>query len=287
MFTNGKRQVKDQILKNKENKDGIEIHPAADFEGMRRAGRLAAEVLDMITPHVQVGVTTDELNTICHDFIIKNGAIPAPLNYRGYPKSICTSIDEVVCHGIPNSDKLKDGSIMNIDVTVILDGWYGDTSRMFLLGEPKIKAKRLVDVTYESMMAGINAVKPGNTLGDISRAIQKVAHTAGYSVVRDFCGHGLGTVFHTEPQILHYYEKVSPSEPDPWSVVLEPGMFFTIEPMINTGKYSTKVLADGWTATTRDKGLSAQFEHSMAVTETGVEIFTLSPKGLHKPPYNI
>jgi methionyl aminopeptidase len=261
--------VKDQSLKNKENKDGIEIHPAADFDGMRRAGKLAAEVLDMITDYVQVGVTTEELNTLCHDFITKNGAIPAPLNYKGFPKSICTSIDDVVCHGIPGPEKLKDGSIM------------------YVIGEPKIKAKRLVDVTYDAMMAGINAVKPGATLGDISKAIQKVAHTAGYSVVRDFCGHGLGTVFHTEPQILHYYEKVPAPHYDPWSVVLEPGMFFTIEPMINTGKFGTKVLDDDWTAVTKDKSLSAQFEHSLAVTETGYEIFTLSPKGYTKPPYTV
>jgi methionyl aminopeptidase len=281
MITNGKRQVKDQILKNKENKDGIEIHPASDFDGMRRAGQLAAETLDMITEHVQVGVTTEELNTLCHDFITKNGAIPAPLNYRGFPKSICTSINHVVCHGIPGPKKLMDGDILNIDVTVILDGWYGDTSRMYAAGKPNVKAQRLMDVTYDSMMAGIEAVKPGASLGDIGRAIQKLAEAARFSVVRDFCGHGLGRTFHAEPQVLHYYH------PELDDIILEPGMFFTIEPMINTGTYETKVLADGWTAVTRDKGLSAQFEHSLAVTETGYEIFTLSPKGLIKPPYNI
>lgn len=280
MFTNGKRQVKDQILKNTQNKDGIEIHPQSDFDGMRRAGRLAAEVLDMITDHVQIGVTTEELNTLCHDFITKNGAIPAPLHYRGFPKSICTSINHVVCHGIPGPKKLMDGDIVNIDVTVILDGWYGDTSRMYTAGKANIKAQRLIDVTYESMMAGIDAVKPGASLGDIGRAIQKLAEGARFSVVRDFCGHGLGRTFHSEPQVLHYHH------PDCDRILLEPGMFFTIEPMINTGTYETKVLNDGWTAVTRDKGLSAQFEHSLAVTETGYEIFTLSPKGLNKPPYS-
>lgn len=263
------------------NKDGIEIHSANDFEGMRRAGRLAAEVLDMITDHVKVGVTTEELNTLCHDMIINAGAVPAPLNYHGFPKSICTSINHVVCHGIPGPKKLMDGDIINIDVTVILDGWYGDTSRMYVAGKPNIKAQRLIDITYDSMMAGINAVKPGATLGDIGKAIQTLAEKERFSVVRDFCGHGLGRIFHTEPQILHYYH------PESDKIILEPGMFFTIEPMINTGTWETKVLSDGWTAVTRDKSLSAQFEHSMGVTENGVEIFTLSPKGLYKPPYNI
>ncbi len=264
---------------NKVSKSGIELHSATDFDGMRHAGRLAAEVLDMITDHVQVGVTTEELDRLCHDFIIKNGAIPAPLNYKGFPKSICTSINHVVCHGIPGPKKLMDGDILNIDVTVILDGWYGDTSRMFVAGDTNIKAKRLIDITYESMMAGIHAVKPGATLGDIGKAIQKVAEGARFSVVRDFCGHGLGRTFHADPQILHYYHDSQDK------IILEAGMFFTIEPMINTGTWETKVLNDGWTAVTRDKGLSAQFEHSLAVTDTGFEIFTLSPKGLTKPPY--
>lgn len=279
MFINGNRQVKDQALKNKVNKDGIEIHPATDFEGMRRAGRLAAEVLDMITDYVRVGITTDELNTLCHDYIVGHNAIPAPLNYKDFPKSICTSINHVVCHGIPGPKKLMDGDIVNIDVTVILDGWYGDTSRMFAAGKPNVKAQRLMDITYESMMAGINAVKPGASLGDIGRAIQTIAEGARFSVVRDFCGHGLGRVFHTEPQVLHYHH------PECDNILLEEGMFFTIEPMINAGTWETKVLNDGWTAVTRDKGLSAQFEHTMAVTNTGVEIFTLSPKGYTKPPY--
>lgn len=258
---------------------GIELHTASDFEGMRAAGRLAAETLDMITDHVRVGVTTEELDRICHDFITRHGAIPAPLNYRGFPKSICTSINHVVCHGIPGPKKLMDGDIVNIDVTVILDGWYGDTSRMYYAGTPNVKAKRLSDITYDCLMAGIEAVKPGATLGDVGRAIQVLAEGNRFSVVRDFCGHGLGRTFHAEPQVLHYYT------PEADRVVLEPGMFFTIEPMINTGTWETKVLADGWTAVTRDKGLSAQFEHSLAVTETGYEIFTLSPKGLHRPPY--
>lgn len=273
--------MKDQISKNKFTSSGIEIHSPSDFEGMRKAGRLAAEVLDMITEYAQVGVPTEDLDKLCHDYITKHGAIPAPLNYHGFPKSICTSINHVVCHGIPGPKKLMDGDIVNIDVTVILDGWYGDCSRMYCAGKPNIKAQRLIDTTYESMMAGIEAVKPGATLGDIGKAIQSVAEGARFSVVRDFCGHGLGRTFHCEPQVLHYYH---PGSDD---TVLEPGMFFTIEPMINTGTWQTKVLSDGWTAVTRDKGLSAQFEHSLAVTETGYEIFTLSPKGLHKPPYNI
>lgn len=259
---------------------GIELHSEADFEGMRKAGKLAAQTLDMITEHVDVGVTTEELDRLCHDFITKNGAIPAPLNYRGFPKSICTSINHVVCHGIPGPKKLMHGDIINIDVTVILDGWHGDTSRMFTAGKPNVKASRLIDTTYDAMMAGIEAVKPGAKLGDIGRAIEAVALPNRFSVVRDFCGHGLGLTFHAEPQILHYHSASSDN------TIMEPGMFFTIEPMINTGTFETKVLQDGWTAVTRDKGLSAQFEHSLAVTETGFEIFTLSPKGYTKPPYN-
>ncbi|MES2728589.1 MAG: type I methionyl aminopeptidase [Pseudomonadota bacterium] len=263
----------------KVTRDGIEIHPAADFDGMRRAGRLAAEVLDMITPHVVPGVKTGDLDRICHDFITRNGAIPAPLNYKGFPKSTCISVNHVVCHGIPGEKKLMDGDIANIDVTVILDGWYGDTSRTYLVGNGvSIKAKRLVDITYQAMMAGIAAVKPGARLGDIGAAIQSVAEPERFSVVRDFCGHGLGRVFHTQPSVLHF--GTSGTGP-----VLEPGMFFTIEPMINSGTYDTKVLPDGWTAVTRDRGLSAQFEHSLAVTEDGYEIFTLSPAGFTTPPY--
>ena len=260
--------------------EGIELHRSLEaFEGMRKAGALAASVLDMITDHVNVGVTTEELDRLCHMFITKHGAIPAPLEYKGFPKSICTSINHVVCHGIPEERKLRDGDIVNIDVTVILDGWHGDTSRMYLVGDKvPVKAKRLVDVTYDAMMAGIEAVKPGATLGDVGHAIQQVAEAERFSVVRDFCGHGLGRVFHAPPSVLHIGQ---PGE----GTVLEPGMFFTIEPMINTGDYRTKILADGWTAVTRDRGLSAQFEHSLAVTETGFEIFTLSPKGYTKPPY--
>lgn len=259
--------------------NGIELHGPADFEGMRKAGKLAAETLDMITPHVQPGVTTEHLDDLCRKFIEKNGAIPAPLNYKGFPKSICTSINHVVCHGIPGPKKLLNGDIVNIDVTVILDGWHGDTSRMFFVGD-KInrKAQRLVDITYDSMMAGIEAVKPGARLGDIGAAIQKVAEDARFSVVRDFCGHGLGKVFHTAPSVVHYGVPGT-------GEILEPGMFFTIEPMINTGTWQTKVLSDGWTAVTRDRGLSAQFEHSLAVTDDGFEIFTLSPKGWLRPPY--
>lgn len=260
--------------------DGIEIHTdLADFEGMRKAGQLAASVLDMITPHVQVGVTTEKLDQLCRSYIEQNGAIPAPLDYKGFPKSICTSINHVICHGIPEDRKLKEGDILNIDVTVILDGWHGDTSRMFLVGDKiPVKAKKLVEVTYECLMRGIEVIKPGATLGDIGHAIQTVAEANRFSVVRDFCGHGLGRVFHAPPSIVH---AGNPGE----GIVLEPGMFFTIEPMINAGKYECKILSDGWTAVTRDRSLSAQFEHSLMVTEQGFEIFTLSPKGFTQPPY--
>jgi methionyl aminopeptidase len=245
---------------------------------MRRAGRLAAEVLDYITPFVEVGVTTDHLNTLCHEFIVNHGAIPAPLNYRGFPKSICTSINHVVCHGIPGPKKLEAGDIINIDVTVILDGWFGDTSRMFYAGTPSVKARRLVETTYECMMRGIEVVKPGAHLGDIGHAIQSFAEKQGFSVVRDFCGHGIGKIFHTAPEVLHFGR---PGE----GVELKEGMCFTIEPMINAGGYEVKILADEWTAVTRDKSLSAQFEHTLGVTKTGYEIFTLSPKDWTCPPY--
>ena len=260
--------------------DGIELHSKADHAGMRAAGKLAAETLDMITPYVVPGVTTETLNQLCHDFIIKHGATPAPLNYKGFPKSICTSVNHVVCHGIPGDKVLNEGDIINIDVTTIVDGWYGDTSRMYLLGDKiSVKAKRLVDVTYDAMMAGIEAVRPGATLGDVGHAIQTVAEGARFSVVRDFCGHGLGRVFHAPPSIMHMGKPRT-------GIVLEPGMFFTIEPMINAGGWETKVLeSDGWTAVTRDRSLSAQFEHTLAVTDDGFEIFTLSPKGFTKPPY--
>lgn len=267
------------------NADGIEIHSESDFEGMRKAGKLAAEILDMITDHVVPDVTTEELDRLCHEYCTKAGAVPAPLGYRGsaptpFPKSICTSINHVVCHGIPSDKKLREGDIVNIDVTVILNGWHGDSSRMYLVGDKiPVLARRLVDVTYDAMMAGIEAVKPGNTLGDVGYAIQSVAEAQRFSVVRDFCGHGLGRTFHAPPSVMHFGRPGT-------DIMLEPGMFFTIEPMINAGHYATKILpTDGWTAVTRDRSLSAQFEHSLAVTETGFEIFTLSPKGFTKPPY--
>jgi methionyl aminopeptidase len=256
----------------------IKIHTKDDFKKMRIAGKLAAQTLDLIAEYVKPGISTDELNTICHDFIIKNNAIPAPLNYRGFPKSICTSINHVVCHGIPSDRKLNDGDIVNIDVTVIVDGWHGDTSRMYFAGEPSIKAKRLVDITYKSMMEGIKTVKPGATLGDIGYAIQTYAESNGYSVVREYCGHGIGKTFHDEPNVVHFGEKGK-------GTVLEEGMFFTIEPMINAGKYLTKLLNDKWTVVTKDRSLSAQFEHTMGVTKDGVEIFTKSPKEMYFPPY--
>lgn len=253
-------------------------HDETAFAAMRKAGQLAAEVLDFITPHVKASVSTLALNDLCHDYILDHGATPAPLNYKGFPKSTCISVNHVVCHGIPSEKTLHDGDILNIDITVILDGWYGDTSRMFWVGEPSVKARRLTEVTYESMMRGIKAVKPGATLGDIGHAIQQFAEAARFSVVRDFTGHGLGRVFHAAPTILHYGHPGT-------GMVLEEGMLFTIEPMINTGTYQVKILADGWTAVTRDRSLSAQFEHTVGVTSDGVEIFTLSPSGLHHPPY--
>ena len=257
----------------------IVIHGAEDFEGMRKAGQLAAETLDFITPQVVPGVSTEALNKICHDYILGHGAIPAPLNYRGFPKSICTSVNHVVCHGIPNERKiLQDGDIINIDVTVILGGWHGDTSRMFFIGKPGVKARRLVEATYEAMMRGIQAIKPGATLGDVGHAIQSYAEKHRFGVVRDFCGHGLGRVFHDAPSVLHYGHPGT-------GIVLREGMFFTVEPMINGGRPEVKILDDGWTAVTRDKSLSAQFEHSIAVTADGYEIFTQSPKGWTAPPY--
>ncbi|HLI22449.1 MAG TPA: type I methionyl aminopeptidase, partial [Stellaceae bacterium] len=249
------------------------------FAGMRKAGRLAAEVLDFITPYVQPGVTTDTLDRLCHSFTADHGAISAPLNYRGFPRSICTSINHVVCHGIPGDRKLEEGDIVNIDVTPILDGWHGDSSRMYLVGDKvPLKARKLVEVTYEAMMRGIAAVKPGATLGDIGHAIQSFAEANRFSVVRDFCGHGTGRVFHDAPSVVHFGR---PGE----GAKLREGMIFTVEPMINAGRYEVKILSDGWTAVTKDKSLSAQFEHTIGVTATGCEIFTLSPKGLHQPPY--
>lgn len=255
----------------------IKIHSAEDFIKMRAAGRLAAEVLDYITDYVTPEVSTNYLNDLCHDFIIAHGAIPAPLNYRGFPKSICTSINHVVCHGIPSDKKLKDGDIINIDVTVILDDWHGDTSRMYFVGNPSIKAKRLCQITYDAMMIGIEVVKPGVHFGDIGHAIQKYVEKHNYSVVRDYTGHGIGKVFHDEPAVLHYGRAGT-------GPIIEEGMFFTIEPMVNAGSYHTILSSiDDWTVTTRDKSLSAQFEHSIGVTSNSVEIFTTSPKKLHSP----
>jgi methionyl aminopeptidase len=256
----------------------IKIHDAKAFEGMRRAGRLTAEALDLLVAHVRPGVTTQALDELIHDFATAQAAYPAPLMYRGYRKGICTSINHVVCHGIPNDKVLREGDIINIDVTLVLEGWHGDSSRMYLVGEVPRRAARLVEVTHEAMMRGIAAIRPGATTGDIGFAIQSFAEQERCSVVRDFCGHGLGRLFHDEPNILHYGR---PGE----GVPLKPGMFFTVEPMINLGRPHVKVLGDGWTAVTRDRSLSAQFEHSVAVTQTGVEIFTLSPRGLHQPPY--
>ena len=257
----------------------ITVHDEKDFDGMRKSGQLAAKTLDMLVEHVKPGITTDEINALAHDFIVSHGAQPAPLNYRGFPKSICTSINHVVCHGIPGDKKLADGDIINIDVTTIMDGWYGDTSRMFTVGDKvSVKAKRLIDVTYEAMWRGIKVVKPGATVGDIGHAIQSYAEGERCSVVRDFCGHGLGRTFHEPPNIMHFG---AAGKGD----VLVEGMFFTIEPMINLGRFDVKILADGWTAVTKDRSLSAQFEHSIAVTSDGYEVFTSSPEGFDKPPY--
>ena len=259
---------------------GIILHDPSEFEAMRNAGRLAAECLDMITEYVVPGVTTDRLDQLCHDFTIDHGAVPAPLGYRGFPKSICTSVNHVVCHGIPGEKVLRDGDIINIDVTPIVDGWHGDSSRMYPVGKVGVKAQRLIDVTHNSLMMAIEIVKPGTTLGDIGHIIQSYAEGERFSIVRDFCGHGLGQVFHTPPSVLHYG---NPGE----GAALREGMFFTIEPMINAGRPETKILSDGWTAVTKDKSLSAQFEHTLGVTADGVEIFTLSPRGLDKPPYQL
>lgn len=256
----------------------IKLHTQADFQSMREAGLLAAQVLDYIEPYIKTGVSTGELDRLCHQYILDHQAIPAPLGYRGFPKSICTSLNHVVCHGIPDDTRfLMDGDILNVDITVIVDGWHGDTSRMFLVGNKvPVKARNLVKTTYEAMMRGIAVVKPGATLGDIGHAIQAYAERQGFSVVRDFCGHGIGRVFHDAPNILHYGQAGL-------GQVLQEGMFFTIEPMINAGRKEVKVLADGWTAVTRDKSLSAQFEHTIGVTATGYEIFTLSPSGRDLP----
>ena len=254
----------------------IKIHTAEDFEGMRRAGRLAAECLDMLTPHVKPGVLTEDLDRLAREFTLDHGALPACLFYRGYPKTVCISPGHVVCHGIPGPRALRDGEIANIDVTVIVDGWHGDTSRMYLIGDVPVRARRLIDITYDALERGLAAAKPGARLGDIGYAIQTFVEAQRCSVVRDFCGHGLGRVFHDNPNILHFGRRGE-------GEVLKPGMFFTIEPMVNLGKYQVKLLSDGWTAVTRDKSLSAQCEHSVGITEDGLEIFTLSPAGLYRP----
>jgi methionyl aminopeptidase len=267
------------LLPGRLNKDGIRIHAPEDFASMRAAGRLVAGILDRIAGRIEPGVTTIEIDGAVHDMIRAAGATSATVGYKGYRHATCISINHVVCHGIPSEKRLRPGDILNIDVTVILDGWYGDSSRMFVAGTPTRKAERLVDITHDALMEGIAQVRPGNSFGDIGAAIQRYAEAHRCSVVRDFCGHGLGRVFHAAPNVLHYGR---------WGTgpVLEPGMFFTVEPMINLGRPETKVLDDDWTAVTKDRSLSAQFEHSVGVTETGVEIFTLSPAGRFHPTWD-
>jgi len=266
-----------EILDTEYRTGQIKVHTAADFEGMRVAGKLAAECLDMLIPHVVPGVVTDHLDTLAREFILDHGALPACLGYRGYTKTTCISPNHIVCHGIPGERTLREGDIVNIDVTVIVDGWHGDTSRMYGVGAVAPRAKRLIDVTYEAIERGLAAVKPGARTGDIGYAIQSYVESMRCSVVRDFCGHGLGKVFHDAPNILHFGQPGT-------GELIRPGMFFTIEPMVNLGKHPVKLLADGWTAVTRDKSLSAQCEHSIGVTESGYEVFTASPAGLFKPP---
>ncbi len=272
----------DDLIKTGE----IRLHGPEDFDGMRRAGRLAAQCLDMIAGHVKPGVTTGALDDLIRQFVFDHGAVSATIGYRGYRHASCISLNHVICHGIPSEKRINDGDILNIDVTVIIDGWHGDTSRMYWAGAPKVKARRLVDATYDAMMAGLAVIKPGKSLRDVGRAIQTHAESQGFSVVRDFCGHGVGRVFHDAPNVVHYSEYRDRfgvhHAPD---IELRPGMFFTVEPMINEGKPDIKLLKDGWTAVTRDKSLSAQFEHSIGVTEIGAEIFTKSPGGLDRPPF--
>ncbi|MFW2342987.1 type I methionyl aminopeptidase [Brevundimonas sp.] len=256
----------------------IRLHDEEGFEGMRAAGRLVAEALDMIGDYVKPGVTTGELDDRIREFTLDHGAVPACLGYKGYEKTICTSINHVVCHGIPGDKVLKDGDIVNIDHTVIVDGWHGDSSRMYAVGEINTRARRLIEVTYDSLEVGLAQIKPGNTFGDIGYAIQRLVEDQRMSVVRDFCGHGIGRLFHDSPNVLHYGRRGE-------GAVLKPGMFFTVEPMVNLGKPQVKVLSDGWTAVTRDKSLSAQCEHSVGVTEDGLEIFTASPAGLFRPTF--
>ncbi len=254
----------------------IKLHGPDDFAGMRAAGQAAARVLDLLVPEVKPGVTTEALDDLAREFIFDHGWIPACLGYKGYPKTLCTSINHVVCHGIPGPRPLREGDVLNIDVTVIVDGWHGDTSRMYVAGEAPRKAMRLMDITWEAMQRGIAAARPGATVGDIGHAIQTYVEAQRCSVVRDFCGHGLGQVFHDNPNIVHAGRRGE-------GPVLKPGMFFTIEPMVNLGKFGVSILQDGWTAVTKDRSLSAQYEHSVGITEDGVEMFTLSPAGLHTP----
>lgn len=256
----------------------ITLHGPEGFAAMREAGRVAADLLDHLTLYVVPGITTAAIDDLVVAWTKDRNVPNGPFGYRGFPRSVCTSVNHVVCHGIPGDKKLDDGDIINIDVTPIVNGWYGDTSRMYYVGNPGVKARKLVEVTYECLMRGIEAAKPGATLGDIGHAIQTYAEDNRFSVVKDFCGHGVGQVFHCEPSVLHYGSPGTGLE-------LKPGMIFTIEPMINSGKADTKVLADGWTAVTKDRSLSAQFEHTIGITEDGCEIFTLSPKGWHCPPY--
>ena len=264
--------IKDILLdSNRLNKDGIRIHTDSELLEMKLSCKLAAETLDMIGDYVEPGVSTDKINSLCHEFMLDNGAKPATLGYRGFPKSCCISINHVVCHGIPGPKILKESDILNIDVTCILNGWFGDSSRMYIAGTTSRKASLLIEVTHNALLKGIEEVKPGNTFGDIGEAIQKYVESKKMSVVKDFCGHGVGRSFHSAPNVLHFGEKNTGS-------FLEPGMFFTIEPMVNLGKPDTKILSDNWTAVTRDKSLSAQFEHTVAVTNIGVEVLTLSPQ---------
>ncbi len=277
----------DQQLTGRLNRDGIRIHSSEDFAGMRAAGQVVADILDRIAAMVAPGVSTLALDTAIHDMVRAAGAVSATVGYKGYRHASCISINQVVCHGIPSEARtpgapspfLKDGDILNIDVTVIVDGWYGDSSRMYVAGEPNRKAERLVDITHDALMEGIAQVRPGNTFGDIGAAIQRFVEANRCSVVRDFCGHGLGRVFHASPNVLHYGRWGS-------GPILEAGMFFTIEPMVNLGRPETKILEDDWTAVTRDRSLSAQFEHSVGVTDTGCEIFTASPAGRFHPTWD-
>lgn len=256
----------------------IRLHGPEAFAGMRRAGRLAAEVLDALVPHMRPGVTTAEIDRIAYRFMRDHDALPATLGYRGYTHSTCISINHVVCHGIPGEKALKSGDIVNVDVTPILDGWHGDSSRMYLVGDVPLRARRLVEVTHECLMLGIAAARPGARMGDVANAVQRHAEAHRYGVVRDFCGHGVGQLFHDAPEVVHVGKPGTGPE-------LKPGMIFTIEPMVNIGRPDVKLLDDGWTAVTRDRSLSAQFEHSVGITKDGCEVFTLSPAGLHKPPY--